>query len=283
MAANSAVLRLEMPAEHGAWGILLAPLVCAAAVAGAWNLPLLLCVITIISLFLLRGSLEAPAKGSNSAGILTLPHSVLAVLALASGAALVFRFQRTALLTLSAIAAALYLLQRWLVRSHRQNASEKRSLAAELVGAVLLSLAAPAAWITARGSLLDRPAEIHWSAAPGVMLWLLNLLFFLGGILYVKYRVRGLLAHREFHSMRERLAFAWPVFAYYALLVCFLTAWIVRDPRAAAFALAFAPSIVRAHGLLFHLGRRFPIRQLGWSEVAHSAVFALLLILAFRL
>ena len=31
------------------------------------------------------------------------------------------------------------------------------------------------------------------------------------------------------------------------------------------------------------LGRRFPIRRLGWAEVVHSAVFAILLALAFRM
>jgi hypothetical protein len=46
---------------------------------------------------------------------------------------------------------------------------------------------------------------------------------------------------------------------------------------------AFTPAVLRAHALLFHLGRRFPIKRLGWSEVAHSLLFAVLLILASRM
>lgn len=52
-------MSLRMPAEHGAWGMLLVPLACAAVVGGAWNLPLLLCAVAALAVFLLRGSLEA--------------------------------------------------------------------------------------------------------------------------------------------------------------------------------------------------------------------------------
>lgn len=112
-------------------------------------------------------------------------------------------------------------------------------------------------------------------------LWLLNLLFFLGGILYVKYRVRGLLAHRKFQGLGEHLAFAWPVFLYDLSLAFFLVGETLRNRLPAPVLLAFAPGMVRAAGLLIHLGQRFPIRRLGWTEIAHAAVFAALLILAF--
>jgi len=145
-------------------------------------------------------------------------------------------------------------------------------LAAELVGVGLLSLAGPVAWISARGRL----------DATGIKVWLLNLLFFLGGVLYVKYRVRSVLAHRAFRRLGERLAFAWPVFLYHFLLLAFLACWTVIDSISAAVVLAFLPGALRANSLLLQLGRRFHIRRLGWSEIAHSVLFAALLILAFR-
>ena len=124
------------------------------------------------------------------------------------------------------------------------------------MGVALLTLTAPAAWIAARGAL----------DTAGVKVWLLNVLFFLGGVLYVKYRVRGLLAHRPFCSARERLSFAWPVFLYHLLLVAFLAGWVVLDLQPAAVMLAFVPGILRASGLLFQLGRRFAIPRLGWRR-----------------
>lgn len=129
-----------------------------------------------------------------------------------------------------------------------------------------------AAWIAARGTL----------DAAGVRLWGLNVLFFAGGVLYVKYRVRGVQAHRAFSSLAERVAFAWPVFVYHVLLSVFLLAWTQVGSPSLLLLAAFAPAVIRAWGLAFHLGRRFPIKQLGWTEVAHSVFFAFLLILAFR-
>ena len=140
------------------------------------------------------------------------------------------------------------------------------------MGVALLTLTAPAAWIAARGAL----------DTAGVKVWLLNVLFFPGGVLYVKYRVRGLLAHRPFCSARERLSFAWPVFLCHLLLVAFLAGWVVLDLQPAAVMLAFVPGILRANGLLFHLGRRFAIPRLGWSETLHSVLFAALLVFALR-
>jgi hypothetical protein len=186
---------------------------------------------------------------------------------------LVLAYGRTHLMGVAAAGVALYAAQEALVRVHNEARTEKRSLAAELTGVALLSLAAPAAWIAARGRL--EPA--------GAQVWALNVLFFLGGVLYVKFRVRGLRAHIEFSGWQERLAFAWPVFIYHLLLLAFLAASVFLRELSAAVLLAFAPGILRASGLLFQLGERFPIRRLGWMEIAHSVVFAALLVMAYRL
>ncbi len=260
-----------MPAEHGAWGIIAVPFMCAAVLAGRTHsdlIPLLLAAVCVLGVFLLRGSLER--HGSWRA--LRLPaHLALAAASGTCAAVLIFLYERSELIVIGVAALLLYLVQQTLVREHFRG-SEKRSLATELVGVLLLTLSAPAATVAARGSL----------DAAGVRVWLLNALFFLGGVLYVKYRVRGLLAHQRFASLAERIVFAWPVFVYHLLLLLFLLTFSLRDSLPAMVLLAFAPAVLRAHGLLFQLGRRFPIKRLGWSEVAHSVVFAILLILASR-
>jgi len=267
------VSQLRMPAEHGAWGILAVPFLCAAVVASPSSssafLPLLLAFICVLGAFLLRGSLEN--YGEWRALWLPVHLALLAVTGVA-GLALVTVYQGTQLLALAAVGLVLYLFQRWLVRSH-QRESEKRSFAAELVGVGILTLSAPVATVAALGRL----------DTAGARVWLLNVLFFLGGVLYVKYRVRGVLAHRTFSSLPERFAFAWPVFLYHLLLVLFLASAALMDSVPAMVLVAFAPAVLRAHGLLFHLGQRFPIKRLGWTEVAHSLIFAVLLILATRM
>jgi hypothetical protein len=290
-----ATLPLRLPEEHGAWGILLVPFLCAAAVASQWNAPLLLAGACVLSLFLLHGSLHGrtPGWGAFWMALRTPAHLLLAMTGCAAGAVLFFFYRRFQLLWLGVAAAALFWLQRWLIETHQQQRMEKRSLLAELVGVVLLTLTGPVAWIASRGSLFQQQVPGRWNDGAGVIVWLLNLLFFLGGILYVKYRVRGLLAHRQFGELRERLAFAWPVFLFHLFLAAFLAGWVAFDSlsavghsgamRSAVVGLAFVPSILRAGRLLFEMGRRFPIRQLGWTEIAHAAVFGSLLILGMRL
>lgn len=277
-------MSLRMPAEHGAWGLLAVPFFSAAAVAGipapGARVPLFLVAAAILSLFLLRASLEAAMAWRE---LLAPPPLILAAVALAAGAPLLFYYRYNELLAPAAAGLVLYLAQRRLVDKYEgarladaengPSRSEKRSLAAELAGVATLSLTAPAAWIALRGRLDARGLEV----------WAMNLLFFLGGVLYVKYRVRALQAHRPFRSVAERLSFAWPVFLYHLALAAFLLFWFLGDGRAAAILLAFTPGILRAFQLAYQLGRRFPIRRLGWSEVAHSVVFAALLVLAFRL
>jgi hypothetical protein len=263
-------MSLRMPTEHGAWGILAVPMLCAAFVAGEWNLPLALCVACVLALFLLRGSIEAQSGAWKL--VFAPEHLALASIAALAAAALIFAYGRYELAAVAALGGALYGVQLWLTARHTLERTEKRSLTAELAGVALLSLTSPAAWIAARGGF----------DATGAQVWLLNLAFFLGGVLYVKYRVRGLLAHREFGGGAERLAFAWPVVVYHLLLALFLAAWIWVEPRSAAVLVAFSPGILRAMGLLLQLGQRFPIKRLGWTEVAHSVVFLILLVMAFR-
>ncbi len=263
-------MAIRMPAEHGAWGMLMVPLLSAAAVAGAWNVPVAICAALALGLFVLRGSAE---QQGGWRALRTAEHVALALVLLAMAEALVLAYERTQLVAVAAAGVALYGMQEAIVRAHNESRTEKRSLAAELTGVMLLSLAAPAAWIAARGRL-----EIE-----GAQIWAMTVLFFLGGVLYVKYRVRGLLAHREFSGWRERLAFAWPVFFYHFLLLAFLAASVFLRELSAAVLLAFAPGIARATGLIFQLGERFPIRRLGWMEIVHSVVFAALLVMAYRI
>lgn len=265
--------QLRMPAEHGAWGILAIPFLCAAVAASSTFrdglFPLLLVTLCVLGVFLLRGSLESYGQWRA----LRVPvHLALLAVTAAAGLVLIVAYQRVQLLGLAAAGLVLYFVQRLLARA-RARSSEKRSLAAEIAGVAILTLSAPAVTIAVRGSL----------DGVGIRVWLLNVLFFLGGVLYVKYRVRGVMAHRTFSSIPERLVFAWPVFLYHLLLVLFLASAALLDSVSTLVLLAFAPAVLRAHGLLFHLGRRFPIKRLGWTEVAHSVVFAVLLILANRM
>jgi len=277
-------LGIPSPKEKGSWGILLVPFVCAATLGGAeyWPtmlLPTVVLLVCMIAAFLLRAAWEARTPQASwpqgwKEWITDLgrnrPVVLLAVVATYTGVlSLLWRPQ---LAWVGCLTAALYALQLWIAARHKDSGSrDKRSLAAEIIGVGLLTASAPAAWIAARGRL----------NAQGVAVWLANLLFFFGGVLYVKYRVRGILAHRSFDHWTERLVFVWPVLGYHLILVAFLIALIAMNNLPAAVLLAFVPALFRTFALLFQLGRSFPIRRLGWTEVGHSLVFAVVLIAAF--
>lgn len=252
------------------------PLLTSAVVAGAANAAALFCAAAILSAFLLRGSIEAPGAGARPVklrreALLAPAHLALLVCAAVSCAALLAFYRRFELLPLGAFAAAVFFLQRRLLAANSEEMREKRSLAAELLGVLLLSLAAPAAWIASRGRL-DRE---------GSTLWLLNLLFFLGGVLYVKYRVRGLLVKQKFARFTERVQFAWPVIAYHAMVAALVVGLVVLHSLPLAVLVAFAPGLMRAAALPGFLGQRFPIRRLGWTEMALSLYFGTLLVMAW--
>src|SRR5215472_1926002 len=71
---SARAIQLKMPQEHGAWGILLVPLLCSATVAPSRNAPLLLSALCALALFLLCGSLQAQAPRSPAEALLAPVH-----------------------------------------------------------------------------------------------------------------------------------------------------------------------------------------------------------------
>lgn len=267
--AEGFFMALRMPAEHGSWGILIIPFITAAKLAGNWNVPVMLTAICMFSFFLLRGSMAAEGGWKT---IRTREHLILLATGATTAALLVFEYRLFELLILGYAAGVLYLLQRLLMRNQSRERREKRSLWAELIGVAVLSSSAPAAWIAARGRL----------DAAGVQVWMLNVLFFAGGVLYVKYRIRGIAVHRPFSSVADRAAFVWPVLLFHLSMLAFVVALVRLNSVPLALVFAFVPAVFRSAGLLFHLGQRFAIRRLGWTEVAQSVTFAVLLVAFYR-
>src|SRR5580704_4499963 len=177
---------LVVPREHGAWGMLLVPLVTGAAVgllAGGRIAPVLLLTMATLTLFWLRTPVES-WLGTSAVRVQTreelrlvcrvvLPLATVATVAVG---ALFWQGKNRELIWLGMIAGAAFVAQILLKKLGRTT-----RMAAEVVGALALTSTAPAAYCVATGRLDARAWE----------LWLVNWLFAADQIHFVWVRIRG--------------------------------------------------------------------------------------------
>ena len=263
-----------MPREHGAWGILLVPLV-----TGAWIghpsadriAALVSFAVAALALFCLRTPAEAyletsPLRAQTPSERKAIFYSAafygsIAVVALG----ILFRkAQPYGLLLIGAAAGASFAVQARL----RQLGRGTRLLA-QLVGSLGLTSTAAAAYYLAAGRL-DKNAIVLWAA---------NWLFAVNQIHFVQFRIRG----ARSASAREELARGQGFLLGQALTaLLLLAAWRGGFMPGLALA-AFAPVFLRGTLWLFSPPAPLEIHRLGVSELVHALVFGVLLILGFQL
>jgi hypothetical protein len=262
-----------VPREHGAWGMMLVPLVTGAAVgfmSSSRVLPLVLFTIAALGLFWMRTPVESwlgtsPLRAQSEAERSAV---IRAILLIASGVALALTAlfwggQNVYLLGLGAICGVAFAAQAALKKLGR-----KTRMAAQVVGSLGLTSTAPAAYYVVTGHF-DITA---WA------LWLANWLFAGNQIHFVQLRIRAARAAGSAEKFARGRTF---LFGQFALAVALLTAW--RFGLLPLLALvAFVPVVIR--GLIWFFSRPKPlvVRRLGWTELAQVLTFAVLLIASFR-
>jgi hypothetical protein len=226
------VSRPPMPREHGAWGILVIPFATAVGVAGVWNLPVALLLVSILCFYIARTSF------------------------------LKQNYRWTALLLAGSVACTLPLLLVWklwwlaafgVLAAPFAFRKTERSVVMQLLAVFGLTLTAPAAWYAATGKLDYR-------------LWILNVLYFAGGVFYVKMHVSAAIRRNA-----GKFALGWPVLIYYGALAGVAACWWPVGT-------AFVPAILRALIGVARLSPKLRIKWLGWTEVAYAIIFAVALI-----
>lgn len=272
---NGARMRsFVLPREHGAWGILLIPLVTGGWIgyeAGARIAPLLLFALAALALFCLRTPAEiwletSPLRAQTAAEKRTvlLSIGVYASLATIALLGLIWRERAILLLVLGAAVAALFLAQGIL-----KELSRRYRMAAQLVGALGLTSTAAGAYYVVTGNL----------DAAALLVWGLNWLFAANQIHFVQLRIRAARAATRAEKLNEGRSF---LAGEAGTVLILLLAWRFGGLPGAA-AVAFGP--VLARGLVWFFRRPTPlgIHRLGFSELAHALTFGVLLILGFHL
>ena len=251
--ARAAIARQHppMPREHGAWGILFIPFATAVAVSGVFDLKVALLLVSILCFYIARASY---LKHNIKWTAILLAGSILFALAL------IVKWSLWGLIGFGAVAAPL---------AFRQNG---RSAIAQVIAVCGLTLTAPAAWYVATGQI---NAKALW-------LWLLNALYFVGGVFYVKMHIAAAARRKPLQSLREKAAIGGSTLLHSAGLSVCLAALIAGKAIPPVVCGAYLPGVARAIAGIGRLSPTLRIKRLGWTEVAYSIVFAAALIASLR-
>lgn len=265
---------LIVPREHGAWGLLLVPMITGAGLAFRESrnvIPSVLLLTSALALFWLRTPLEsllgtsamrAQTKDERHAVISTI--AILAAIAALALGSLLWAGRNASLWWIGAAAGAAFAGQALLKKFGRRT-----RMLAQIVGTVGLTSAAPASYYLITGKF----NVTAW------IVWILNLAFAGNQIHYVQLRLRT----ARVEGFRARLSRGWAFAAGQFLLTAALTVASVDGwlPRFAS--LAFAPLLFR--GWFYFIQKPGPlvVRKLGWSELAQAIAFCVLLVGTFSI
>jgi hypothetical protein len=264
--------RPPLPREHGAWVMLLTPLVVGLASSPSAALPAGLLAIAAVCAFLAQnaaGVLLKPRAPRNTAAWLGLFAGAMA----ASGLALVAGFDRWALLWLALPALGLFGLHLRLLKGPAA-ARLDRTVWGGLLAAGALTLTGPAALVVARGTL----------DAPAAGLWLASVAAFASGIVHVNMRLEAVKV-REAFTAATRWRLGRGLVLFHAGLAIALVAAAVCVPGPAGWMalVAFAPLIARAAWAFARLEKGVPsFKAIGIRETVLTTWFALWAIALLR-
>ena len=260
---------LIFPREHGAWGILLVPLITGGwigTLTGGGGLMLAPLTIVVLALFWLRTPVESlmgttPIK-ARSAEERKLVLEVIGALTAVSVAALVWLFWRwrnLELLWIGFIAAVAFLLQTLTRRRWR--------IVAQIVGAAGLTAVGPSAYYVVTGKLDDTAGAI----------WFSNLAFAANQIQYVQLRIHAAQAATPQQKWSAGRSF---MFAQ-AILIALLIAGSAGGFLPQYTIVSFAPILYRGFSWFATRFKPLNVHRLGKTELAYAILFGILLILTF--
>lgn len=265
---------LIVPREHGAWGLLLVPMITGAGVAFrecSHIFPLLLLSAAGLALFWLRTPVESllgtsamRAETADECRAVKTLIVVLGVVATAALAALLWAGRNVDLWPLGVAVAAAFVAQALLKRLGR-----RARMASEIVGTIGLTAAAPAAYYVITGNF----------NATAWMLWLANILFAGDQIHYVQLRIHT----AKVEGFRAKLAQGWRFALGQALMTAILTLACMSRLMPPIASLAFAPLLFRGWFYFVQDSSPLIVRRLGWNEMKHATAFCVLFIATFTL
>ena len=267
-------LALILPREHGAWGLLLVPMVTGAGLAfreSTQVLPGVLLLVAALTMFWLRtpiesllgtSALRAQTKDERRAVMIVIA-CLAAVAALALGA-LLWAGHNPLLWPIGIAAGLAFVGQALLKKQGRQT-----RMLSEIVGTIGLAAAAPAAYYVITGKF----GSTAW------ILWIANLIFAGDQIHYVQLRIHT----ARIEGFRAKLERGWVFAAGQLAMTLAITFACLAGVIPAIASLAFSPLLFR--GWFYFIQKPAPlvVRKLGWNELSLAVAFCVIFITAFAI
>jgi hypothetical protein len=232
MKGTAATAAPPVPAEHGAWVVMLAPMLLVWLAFPPRLLPAMLLVVATLAGWMAQSTAPAARRAKGRAAALWVAAE-LSLFALC-GLTLLLAYGLWHLVPIGAAAAGFAALHAWMrtqVRGRRLDRSE----AGELLGVAGLVLTGPAAYVVSRGAL-------DWGAA-----WIMAVCaaYFCSGVLFVQTLLRWLRARKGGNVSRWKVAR--PVLVYHGALAVMLLLLPLQLPARVALlaAAAFLPVMLR--------------------------------------
>ena len=262
----SLVKRLELPREHGAWGMLTVALGAGLFTAGPPSEGSTWLVLAALLAFSSRESLVQTlrawrrGRAAGTSGRLALVKLVLLAL---TGAVLFLRLGLWGLLA-PAVAAGL------LGSLHLKHAlaGRERTVGGQMVAIAAITMAAPAAHYASLGL---------WRFQ-AVAIWGLCAIYFTSAVFYLKVRVGTVSSKRALDLPQVRRQCA----MYHGLLALVVVVLAAGTPLGPPLVLAYLAVLLRAAWYLLRPSRVLSLKRIGYLEVAYSAIFLTFLVLAMR-
>lgn len=257
---------LIVPREHGAWGILLVPMLTGACVGlgtGGGAAGLAPFSIAALALFWLRTPVESwIGIRARTPDELSLMRNIAIALVVVSLSGLIWLFwggQNRVLLWIGAAAETAFVVQ-----SVRKRIWRRARAASQMIGAAGLTATAPAAYCVVTVSL-DVMAGSLWAA---------NFLF-ANQIQFVQLRIHA--AHTA--NRNEKISAGRWFLAGQIILMAVLAVACAEKLFGWYAAMAFLPVLLRGFAWLAVEPQSLAVQALGKSELAHVCTFGILLVL----
>ncbi|HEY5615697.1 MAG TPA: YwiC-like family protein [Bacteroidota bacterium] len=255
--------------EHGAWAVLLVPIIVAASATNIVSIELILFVLAALGAFLsyvpAQILLRVRFRNGYNDGKLTASKFWLPVYASITFICLVWLLLGGYwfLLVIGMFGAVSFAVNFVLTRA------SGKTIASDLVAVLGLTLTAPGAYYVTTGRL----------DATAIMLWLLNSLFFCSSVFYVHMKIAARGLKSEVLSPRVRFQLGKLNILYHVAVFTIVMLLAIFQYTPLLMAVVFLPMVVHAVYGTLRLSSDVQFKRLGFLLLGHSITFALLFII----